>query len=100
MIGFGKMEGQPVTHDSHTSLIADAQNWNGERLNDFVDRVMDAVEEALTYHGPVLIVSHGGAFWAIQHRLGMNGENNIADALPVLFKQDGQNEKVWVAEEV
>ncbi len=94
------MEGQPVTHDSHTSLIADAQNWGGERLNDFVDRVMDAVEEALAYHGTVLIVSHGGAFWAIQHRLGMNGENNIANALPVLFKQDGQNEKVWVAEEV
>jgi broad specificity phosphatase PhoE len=94
------MEGQPVTHDSHTSLIADAQNWSGERLNDFVDRVMDAVEEALAYHGSVLIVSHGGAFWAIQHRLGMNGENNIANALPVLFKQDGQNEKVWVAEEV
>ncbi len=93
-IGFGEMEGQPITHDSHTTLIADAENWGGEKLIDFVDRVVDAVEEALTYPSPVLLVSHGGAYWAIQHRLGIDAGSNIANAIPVMFKQD---EKQWVA---
>lgn len=96
-IGFGRMEGQPVTHDSHTSLIADAQNWGGEKLNDFVDRVMDAVVEALSHPGPVMIVAHGGAYWALQHRLGLDAAYNIANAVPVLFKQD---ENQWVVESV
>lgn len=99
-IGFGSMEGQPFTHDSHNSLIADAQNWGGEKLNDFVDRVVEAVEEASTYPGPVLIVAHGGAYWAIRHRLGIEVESNIANGLPVLLKQDGQDDKQWVAETV
>ena len=96
-IGFGRMEGQPVSHESHTRLIAEAQNWGGEPLNDFADRVMNAVEEASTCPGPVLVVAHGGAYWAIRHRLGIEVESNIGNGLPVLLRQ---NEKEWVAETV
>lgn len=99
-IGFGRMEGQPVTHESHTSLIADAQNWGGEFLNDFVDRVMAAVVEALTHPGPILVVSHGGAYWALQHRLGIDDGNNIANAIPVLIKSCDEDAKQWVSEMV
>jgi probable phosphoglycerate mutase len=38
----------------------------GEYYNDFLERSLAAINDALTNPGPVLIVSHGGVFFAVR----------------------------------
>ena len=99
-IGFGKFEGQPVTHDSYAALLTDAKNWGGEPLYAFIDRVVSALEQALTYPGPVLVVSHGGAYWAIQSQFGIDMGDNIPNAHPVLLRQPENSGNRWAVETI
>lgn len=99
-IGFGEFEGQPVTHNTYTELLADAQNWGGEILEAFIERVMSALEEALAYPGPVLVVSHGGAYWAMQSRFGIAIGDSIANAHPVLLRRQANRDNQWAVETI
>ncbi|MDP4840442.1 MAG: histidine phosphatase family protein [Alphaproteobacteria bacterium] len=42
-----------------------------ELFSDFSKRVLVGLTQALTLPGPVLIVAHGGVYWAIQKALGL-----------------------------
>jgi broad specificity phosphatase PhoE len=44
---------------------------DAEQYTDFVGRVTLGLEKALQYPGPVLIVSHGGVYWGVQHILAL-----------------------------
>ncbi|GAB5456779.1 MAG: hypothetical protein Hens2KO_30080 [Henriciella sp.] len=37
-----------------------------EPYDQFIDRALSAINQALTHPGPVLIVAHGGIYWAVQ----------------------------------
>lgn len=41
----------------------------GESFNDFVVRAINGVNKSLQKEGPVLIVAHGGIYWAIQRAI-------------------------------
>lgn len=63
---FGVYEGKP-------SGGAWREEWrNGARLegveafDDYVARIIRGINQALTHPGPVLVVGHGGNFWAIE----------------------------------
>ncbi|WP_085783478.1 histidine phosphatase family protein [Candidatus Nucleicultrix amoebiphila] len=47
-----------------------------ESLQMFLVRARGAILEALKYPGPVLIVSHGGVYWAVLEMLGYNFNNH------------------------
>ena len=99
-IGFGEFEGQPVAHESYAALLADAENWGGESLDAFIERVVSALEQALAYPGPVLVVSHGGAYWAIQARFGIEIGDSIANAHPVLLRRSENRDNQWAVETI
>ena len=38
-----------------------------EGYDDFIERCRGAINHALSFDGPVLIVAHGGVFWSVRH---------------------------------
>jgi len=92
---FGDQEGQPVTANTHQELFEDACNWGGETIEGFVDRVIGAVEEALSHPGPVLVVAHGGIYWAVAKRFGMETGTGIANARPVHIRPPENGDGNW-----
>ena len=92
---FGELEGKPVTGDTFLDLVADAQNWGGETLETFTDRVVAAVEHALSHPGPVLVVAHGGAYKAMHNYFGLQSYHDIANAAPVYLTPPVHGEGRW-----
>jgi broad specificity phosphatase PhoE len=70
-----------------------------ERWQDFVDRVTSGLNIALKGNGPVLIVAHGGVYWAIQEILQLHSEGDIPNCQPV-FHQPHNPLGTWLAEEI
>lgn len=69
---WGNMEGQPKGNGEwiESWRKGDALK-NAESFDDFQRRVKGGLEMAFAFPAPVLIVSHGGVYWAIQKILGM-----------------------------
>lgn len=51
-----------------------------EPYDAFLSRAVRAINQALEKPGPVLIVAHGGIYWAIQHYAIRDMENDLANA--------------------
>ena len=83
---FGEAEGKPVTVGSYDVLIRGAGNKGGEPFEAFVERVIGGINQALAHPGPVLIVSHGGVFRALQSHVRLDHEGDIPNCVPVHFK--------------
>ena len=92
---FGNLEGKPVTTDTYSGLLADAENWGGEKRDEFIERVVGAVKDSLEHPGPVLVVAHGGAYWALQERLQIENGQDIAKASPVYLRAPENDEGKW-----
>ncbi len=53
--------------------------FNGTELySDFIERALIGVNKALKSQGPILIVAHGGIYWAIEHAI----QNRLNPDLP------------------
>lgn len=57
----------------------------------FRARVLAAMVEALRLDHPVLIVAHGGVFWALQRLLGFTETTHLANAVIVRFEPPVQS---------
>lgn len=51
-----------------------------ERYEQFIERATQAINEALTHPGPVLIVAHGGIYWAVQTHATRNLDYSLPNA--------------------
>ncbi len=68
--GFGVHEGQDSGGAWREGWLAGAAIEGGERRVDYIARVHRALAEALSHPAPVLVVAHGGTFWAMEALLG------------------------------
>ena len=68
--GFGVYEGQDSGGAWREGWMVGGAIEGGERRVDYIARVHRALVEALSYPAPVLIVAHGGTFWAMEDLLG------------------------------
>jgi probable phosphoglycerate mutase len=98
--GFGAQEGQ---------LVGDWwQDWRaghltpdgGEAYEAFLGRALVAVNEALAQPGPVLIVGHGGVYWAVQRHGGLDMSATLANATPVWHRPPLPPARDWLAEQL
>ena len=48
-----------------------------------MERALDAINEALESPGPVLIVAHGGIYWAIERFAGLARRERIPNGVPL-----------------
>lgn len=62
---FGSYEGHP-SGPWREEWMNGAEIPGGEPFESFVARARDAINEALGHPGPVLVISHGGVFYAIR----------------------------------
>jgi len=69
---FGSYEGHP-SGPWRDAWLKGEEIPHGEFYEDFVERSLKALNECLTHPGPVLIVAHGGTFYAVR-RWALNGE--------------------------
>lgn len=65
--GFGIHEGEASNGAWRTAWLSGGAIAGGETRRDYIVRVTGALHEALVEPAPVLIVAHGGTFWALEH---------------------------------
>jgi broad specificity phosphatase PhoE len=49
----------------------------------FIERTLGGLNEALRQPGPVLIVAHGGTYWAVQRATGLDRLDTVPNGLPI-----------------
>ena len=81
--GFGSHEGVVVGDWWHDWLAGHATPEGAEPYEAFIERARDAVNEALAHPGPVLIVAHGGIYWAVQRYGELEAAVTLPNAVPV-----------------
>jgi probable phosphoglycerate mutase len=68
---YGSYEGHP-NGPWREAWFQGARIPGGEMFEDFLERSVRGLNAALSYRGRVLVVAHGGTFWAIR-RYALNG---------------------------
>lgn len=83
---FGEREGHPK--GSWYDAWRNGETPRGaERFSHFMERALDGLNEALmsprNNPGPVLIVAHGGIYWAIERFAGLSRRERIPNGVPL-----------------
>ncbi len=92
--GFGPFEGRPKSA-WYRDWLAGAQFDGVEPLDRFIERARGAIDLALSYAAPVLIVAHGGVYWALNEQTGHQLGDAIPNALPAFHRPPGRGEALW-----
>ncbi len=79
---FGEREGHPKGEWYEAWRNGDTPR-GAERFSHFMERALDAINEALESPGPVLIVAHGGIYWAIERFAGLARRERIPNGVPL-----------------
>jgi probable phosphoglycerate mutase len=79
---FGEREGHPK--GSWYDAWQNGETPRGaERFGHFMERALDGLNQALANPGPVLIVAHGGIYWAIERFAGLSRRERIPNGVPL-----------------
>jgi len=91
---FGAWEGE-VRADWYTDWRYQGVTPKGaETFEDFMARALAAVNESLLSKGPVMIVGHGGVYWAVQQHTADAG-GTIPNAVPVRLAPPNGADSTW-----
>jgi broad specificity phosphatase PhoE len=93
--GFGIYEGQASDGPWREGWLKGESIPNGEKYDDYLLRAMRGLNAALAHVGPVLVVAHGGTFWAID-KFALN-DTHVRVANCTLFKLEPpqSGESAW-----
>lgn len=67
-------------------------------INEFTHRIKDGLEKALQYNTPILLVAHGGTYWALAHLLQLQGNRKTGNC--VLTYISPAESEIWRAEPI
>jgi len=71
-----------------------------EPYEEFLSRAVRAINQALDKPGPVLIVAHGGIYWAVQLHALRNMDQDLANATIVKHTPPSEGHPWWSASAV
>lgn len=79
------------------------ENWKkgievpkgAETYPEFLDRALGAINKALSNPGPVLIVAHGGIYWAVQVHATRNTDQALPNATIVKHTPPSERHPWW-----
>ncbi len=95
--GFGVREGE-TTHDWFRDWRAGGVCPDGaEPYEDFKARALRGLNAALAHPGPVLIVAHGGVYWAIQEYGRLGHDQRIPNGIPIRHEPPTPTIPGWTA---
>ncbi len=92
--GFGPFEGQRKGA-WYRDWLAGAAIDGVEPLDRFIDRARTAIDQALRCAPPVLIVAHGGVYWALNGETGQRLGDAIPNGLPAVHQPPTRGEAHW-----
>jgi broad specificity phosphatase PhoE len=69
-----------------------------EPYDAFIERALRGVNAALLHPAPVLIVAHGGTYWAIEQQTGSAQADDIPNCTPVRHLPPTQPQTGWLVE--
>jgi probable phosphoglycerate mutase len=96
---WGKQEGQ--IKGSWTEEWIGGKDFEGaETYQTFVRRALLGIRRALEEEGPVLIVAHGGVFWAVLQYGKIASRYDLQNAVPVYLRAPVQLEHPWSISEL
>lgn len=73
-----------------------AEEWAS--IHDFIYRVKDGLEKTLRHNAPILLIAHGGTYWALAHLLQLQGDRKIGNC--VLTSITPIEQERWRAEPI
>ncbi len=79
---WGDAEGQPKGK-WFADWLGGVNQPNAESYASFMARALAGLNTALRHPGPVLIVGHGGVYWAVQQHGRLDADADIPNCLPV-----------------
>jgi broad specificity phosphatase PhoE len=93
---WGIYEGNPKAHDTYIQQWLNGAVFDGaETVQDFNLRVISAIKAALEeLPGPVLFVSHGGVYCAIQRILALP-DTQVKNCIPIFHRPPEQKSTSW-----
>ncbi len=94
--GFGPREGG-TAGPWYRDWLAGVTPEGVEPYDRFLDRSLAAINAALALPGPVLIVSHGGVYWAVQHHGRLDRDWKLPNAVPVRHEPPTERLPGWRA---
>lgn len=60
-------------------------------VSGFIKRVEKGLERAFQYEAPLLLIAHGGTYWALSHLLQLEGDKKIGNCELIKIYLDEQN---------
>ena len=91
----GTLEGLTKGNNQLLDLWRNGRACNGiEEFYDFKERVVRGLKTALELPGPVLIISHGGVYWAIQDALRLPFQD-LPNCSVVYHRPPEQQSHLW-----
>ena len=75
----------------------EASPRGAETYEGFLKRALEGINRCLEEPGPVLIVSHGGVYWAVQKYAALGPELDIPNAIPVRHDPPTSSFPWWTA---
>jgi broad specificity phosphatase PhoE len=98
---WGIMEGrQPYDPAWAIAWRQGAVVQGAESYQNFKERVQAGLQKVFSYKGPVIIVSHGAVYGALQELLNLETKHEIANCCPVYHALDMQVPGFWRVQEM
>jgi probable phosphoglycerate mutase len=95
--GFGVMEGS--TQGGWFKDWRNGARFDGAETHDgFLARALSGINQALAHPGPVLVVAHGGVYWAVQRFAPLAEFRHIPNAVPIWHTPPADGAAHWAAE--
>lgn len=96
---WGVFEGQ--TKGPWFNRWKEGQSHEGaEPYEAFVDRALRGINSALREQAPVLIVAHGGTYWAVEKHTRISLTEDIPNCTPVLHRPPTEGQEGWLVEAI
>ncbi len=86
----GKIKGKWTDDWVRGTEIPGAENYQ-----EFLRRAVAAINRATKENGPVLIVAHGGVFWALQHFGKLGSKMDLPNGAPVYLRAPLSETSPW-----
>jgi broad specificity phosphatase PhoE len=85
-----------VGGDWYEAWVGGAVPAGGESYEAFLDRSLAGINKALAHPGPVLIVAHGGVYWAVQRHATYDDERYFPNGVPVHHDPPSRERPTWL----
>ena len=95
-VSFGVQEGKPMSDWFAEWVDGKATPQGAESFRDLRARAIKAINQALTYPAPVLVIAHGALFRGLRADMGLDPHFRTHNAVPTWCQPPDGPDQAWV----